>query len=71
MDDASIERMVESMEAETKDIKDEIYRICWGMRGGVTEHALFHTLSHEDRAIMNKIIVENIETMKKTGYSVV
>lgn len=63
--------MIEFMEVEAKDIKEEMYRICWGMRGGVTEHALFHTLSHEDRVIMNKIILENIETMKKTGYSVV
>jgi len=36
------------------------------MRGGVSSHDLFHTYSYEDRRIINEIIKDNIETVKKT-----
>lgn len=55
------------MESETKRIKEEIFRLSWGMRGGVSSEALFYLYSHEDRMILNKIISENIETTKKSG----
>lgn len=66
MPNSDIEKFISSLESEAKGIKDEIYRISWYMRGGVTSHDLFHTYSYEDRTIINQIIKDNIETTKET-----
>ena len=63
---SEIEKFVESYELHTTALKDEIFRISWYMRGGVSSHDLFHVYSFEDRKIMNDIIKENIETTKAT-----
>lgn len=52
------------MEVETKQLKDEFFRLSWYMRGGVSSQDLFHVYSYEDRKIMNEIIKENIEITK-------
>lgn len=53
------------MERETKAIKDELYRLCWFMRGGLSAQEA-HNLTPEDRAIINNIIKDNLETTKKS-----
>jgi hypothetical protein len=62
---------VNDLEAESKMLKDDIFRLSWGMRGGVNSYDLFHNYSHEDRVIMNKIINENIESTKKSGIALI
>lgn len=57
---------LEQLENDTKRIKDEIFRISWYMRGGVSSNDLFYLYSYEDRKIINDIIKENIETTKNT-----
>ena len=52
------------MENETKQIKDELYRMTWYMRGGVTISEAY-AMSNEDRRIVAKIINDNIEMSKK------
>ena len=37
----------------------------WYMRGGVTYHEVM-TMGNQERALMNDIIKENLETTKKT-----
>jgi len=64
LSNSDIEKLVESMELETKRIKDEIFRISWYMRGGVSSLDLFYVYSFEDRQIMNNIIKDNIEATK-------
>lgn len=71
MSNSDIERYVKKLELNTKDIKDEIYRISWYMRGGVSSDALFHTYSYEDRQIMSGIIKENIETTKNSRLAII
>jgi hypothetical protein len=71
MSNSDIERYVKKLELNTKDIKDEIYRISWYMRGGVSSDALFHTYSYEDRQIMSNIIKENIETTKNSRLAII
>jgi ABC-type antimicrobial peptide transport system permease subunit len=51
---------------DSKAIREEILRICWHMRGGISYDDGF-MLSDQDRKIISKIIDENIETTKKTG----
>jgi len=66
MSNSDIIEYVKSLENMQKDIKDEIFRISWYMRGGVNSQDLFHIYGYEDRQIINQIIKENIETTKKT-----
>ncbi len=68
---SEIEEFLKFLENEVKNIKDEIFRLSWYMRGGVTSHELFHVYSYEDRMIMNTIIKENIEATKKSGLSLI
>jgi len=62
---------VEKLEGQTKQIKDECYRIAWHMRGGVSAHELLWRYSQDDREILNKIIMEHIETTNKTGMPLI
>jgi hypothetical protein len=71
MPNSEIESFVKSYENMQKDIKDEIFRISWYMRGGVSSHDLFHTYSVEDRQIINQIIKDNIEITKKTQMPII
>jgi hypothetical protein len=66
MPNSEIEKWLKSFELETKQLKDELFRISWYMRGGVSSEELFHVFSYEDRQIMNEIIKDNIEATKKS-----
>ena len=54
------------MENEQKEIKSEILKLCWYMRGGVTMDEGYN-LSHEDRMLIGDIVKENLETTKSSG----
>lgn len=58
--------LIEQQERESKAIKEELLRICWYMRGGISydDAAL---LSQTERGIIDKIIKDNMETTKKSG----
>jgi hypothetical protein len=61
-----IAKLVESMEKESNDIRQEALRMAWHMRGGLTyDQAL--QLSTAERKIIASLIKENMETTKKTG----
>jgi|TARA_B110000977_G_scaffold136734_1_gene173660 hypothetical protein len=62
---AEILEEVKIMEGEQKQLKSEIMKMCWYMRGGLTMDEGF-SLSFEDRILINDIIKENLETTKKT-----
>jgi hypothetical protein len=68
---SDILKLVEDYESDTKQIKDDVFRIAWHMRGGVSSEDLFWRYSLEDRQILNKIIKDNIETTNKTGLPLV
>ena len=53
------------MENEQKEIKHDLLKICWYMRGGVTLDEAFN-LSQEDKTLINDIIKENLDTTKKS-----
>jgi hypothetical protein len=58
--------MVDQMDKETKDIRQEAIKIAWYMRGGVTyDQAL--QLSVSERTLISELIKDNLETTKKTG----
>lgn len=57
---------VKHMENEQKEIKSEILKLCWYMRGSVTLDEGFY-LTYEDRTIIGDIVKDNLETTKKSG----
>lgn len=63
---AEILEEVKHMENGQKEIKSEILKLCWYMRGGVTIDEGYN-LSYEDRSIISDIVKENLETTKKSG----
>lgn len=54
------------MEEEVKALKDEMFRLVWFMRGGLTLSEAYE-LDISDREIINKIIKDNLETTKETS----
>lgn len=60
-----IETVVKDYEKETKALKEELYRICWHMRG--TSLIESYLLTFEDREIIGKIIEKNLEVTKESG----
>ena len=66
LDINGINELVKDYDLESKAIKDELFRICWYMRGGVT-YTESLMLSHEEREIISKIIEKNLEITKESG----
>lgn len=58
-------REVGKLDNESKDLKKELFRICWYMRGSVSVTEAYD-LSYEDRVIISDIIKDNLETTKET-----
>jgi hypothetical protein len=61
-----IQELSEKMERETKALKNELYRVCWFMRGSLSITEAFD-LSNEDLEILSRIIKDNLDTTKKSG----
>ncbi len=64
--DSDIIAYLKDFENEIKNLKLQLMKICWYMRGGVTWGEVM-TFAPADRAIANTLIKENLETTKKTG----
>lgn len=54
------------MEKEAEAIRNETFKICWFMRGGLTYSEAMQ-LSHRERDMIGKLVKENLETTKKSG----
>ena len=53
------------MDREVRALKEDILRMCWFMRGGVSYPELLE-LSNSERTIIAEIIKGNLETTKET-----
>jgi hypothetical protein len=58
--------MVDQMDKETRSIRQEVLKLCWYMRGGLTYDEAMQ-LSQVERDIINELVKENLETTKKSG----
>lgn len=65
LDIEGINALVSDYDQESKALKDEIFKICWYMRG--TPISEGYLLSFEDRQIIAKIIEKNLEITKESG----
>ena len=61
-----IEKIISDMDNEVKSLKQDLLKMCWFMRGGVTYEEIVN-MSGPEREMMGKLIKENLETAKKTG----
>lgn len=66
LDNESITQELERMDKQSRAIKDELIRIVWYMRGGISYNEA-HDLSHNERETIKALIKENMETTKKSG----
>jgi len=66
MDSESITGLVDQMETDSNNIRQEALKITWYMRGGISYEAAMN-LSSAERELINGIIKENLETTKKSG----
>ena len=66
MDLEEILRYVDGLDKESEEMKAELFKLCWYMRGGVSVDDAF-SMSYKERQIIAGIVKENLETSKKTG----
>jgi hypothetical protein len=66
LDSERVSKLVDSYDKEIKSIREDLLKMCWYMRGGVTyEEAL--NLSASERVIIGDLIKDNLEATKKSG----
>jgi hypothetical protein len=66
MGDSEIISHLKDFESQAKNLKLEVMKICWFMRGGMSWNEAL-TLSPDERAISAQLVKENMETAKKSG----
>jgi hypothetical protein len=62
----SITKLIEQQDKEVNSIREDVLKMCWYMRGGVTYEEGMN-LSVSERNIVSDIIKDNLETTKKSG----
>lgn len=62
---AEINELAKKLENEIKAIKEELVRMCWFMRGGLTLSEAYLT-DYQDREVIAKLIESNLELTNKT-----
>jgi len=60
-----IEKLVEKLDKESRAIKTDLLRMTWYMRGGVSYDDVMQ-MSAVERELINAVIKENIEFVKKS-----
>jgi len=66
MGDSEIMTTLQDMEKSQKELKHELMKICWYMRGGLS-YSEASALSPTEREIIAQLVKDNMETTKKTG----
>ena len=66
MGDSEIVAYLKDFDNETKNLKLELMKICWFMRGGMSWNEAL-VLSPDEREIVSQLVKENMDTTKKSG----
>ena len=66
MGDSEIVAHLKDFDNQTKNLKLEIMKICWFMRGGMSWSEALN-LSPDERAVAAQLVKDNMETAKKSG----
>ena len=65
MDPEKVQKLLDQMENEIKEIKNTALKFSWYMRGGVSYEDVLN-MSDDERVMIGKIIDDNLETTKKS-----
>lgn len=60
-----IQELLKRMEKQNEGLREELLRITWYMRGGVSYTEAMQ-LSSKEREIISSIVKDNLETTKKS-----
>jgi len=63
--DSQIQELVNQMDIESKQIKEDLLKLIWYMRGSVS-YSEACAMSIHEREVINKIIKDNLETTRKS-----
>ena len=66
MSPTGITKLIEKQDKEVASIREDVLKMCWYMRGGVTYEEGMN-LSTAERTLISAIIKDNLETTKKSG----
>ena len=66
MGDSEIVSHLKDFDNQAKNLKLELMKICWFMRGGMSWNEALN-LSLDERTIASQLVKENMDTAKKTG----
>lgn len=66
LDNDGIDLVVKEYEKDTKALREELIKICWYMRGGITLSEAF-LLTMDDRVLVGQLIEENLKVTKDSG----
>lgn len=61
-----ITALIKSLDRETKAIKQELFKLCWYMRGGMTLTEAYQ-LSIDEREMIVNLVEENLAITKESG----
>ena len=60
-----VEKLIKQLDQDTKALKEDLFRMCWFMRGGLSYPQALD-LTNEEREIISKVINSNLEVAKET-----
>jgi|TARA_B110000285_G_scaffold207708_1_gene247302 hypothetical protein len=66
MGDSDIIAYLKDLDSGTKNLKLDLMKLCWHMRGGVSWQESLN-MSPDERTIVSQLVKENMDTTKKTG----
>jgi len=66
MGDSDVISYLKDFDNQTKNLKLELMKLCWFMRGGMSWNEAL-VLSPDEREIVSQLVKENMETTKKSG----
>ena len=66
MGDSDVIAYLKDFDSQVKNLKLELMKLCWFMRGGMSWNEAL-VLSPDEREIVSQLVKENMETTKKSG----
>ena len=66
MGNSEIIAYLKDFDSQVKNLKLELMKVCWFMRGGMSWNEAL-VLSPDEREIVSQLVKENMETTKKSG----
>ena len=67
MGDSEIVAYLKDFDSQIKNLKLELMKVCWFLRGGMSWNEAL-VLSPGEREIVSQLVKENMDTTKKSGH---